>query len=296
MSHPLQQLVEDFPDIGRIAAVMRKLRRDLGPDAINLINEDGIRFRRLEDGTIEVMKAIRKFFDRHGRRRPTKGMPNSFTDADYDSYNIVRPTLEAEEQWAKVFMKFAPFNPGLSFSVSDWHDQIQAIRGWIEGDAQTANLRRSPAFPILIPPMPKKRGDDQYDYGTELETLLPLVGGEYQMAFPGRSFNNYRQGELAGQVMLVAESRQSELQKRRENGVVPALWFPQALQGFSVLADREQMQTLPHPGRLILGGAIEATMAMIGYTKELAFSSNTPLYDLAACQWRGRRGRRALRG
>lgn len=287
MQHPFEEAVETFPDLGRIAGLVRKLRRDLGPDAVSLVLEDSVRFRKVDSATIEVAKAVRKLFDRHGRRRPTKGMEFAVTDADYDSYNVRRPVLEQEEQWVAVFTKFATaFNCGMNILLADWHGRIQAIRTWLQADPQLANLLKGSCFPLLIPAMPELKGDEKYDYGTELESgFLPYVAEAYQAAFLGRPFTNYRQGELAGQVMLLPESRQGELLKRRSEGVVSALWFPQALQGYSVLADREQMATLPHPERIILGGAIEAAVAMMAFPNELAFSASTPLYDLAACQW-----------
>jgi len=64
-----------------------------------------------------------------------------------------------------------------------------------------------------------------------------------------------------------------------------AVWyFPRALQGFSINAEREAMKILI--GRsLALSGAISTSLAITGNVVEMVGSFNTPGYDCAAVSW-----------
>ena len=290
MTHPHQLVREAFPglfpetpplpqpDPGQLGAFLAKL--GLSQEDIRRILADEVKVE------IILREVVQPLFDRHGRRRPTQGMKYAVTDPDYYKINVRRPILESEEQWAAVFASFASaFNCGIT--LEDWHGRIEAIRTFVQSDPQIKNLLRGSCFPLLIPALPEIQEGEEYDYGTELESMLMLVKQAYgKTTFPARKFLIYLHRELEGKITLLPESRQAVLQARRAVGVVPALWFPQALQGYSVLADREQMESLPYPDRIILGGAIEAAVAMIGYARELVFSSETPIYDLAASQSR----------
>jgi len=64
--------------------------------------------------------------------------------------------------------------------------------------------------------------------------------------------------------------------------VAGIMFFP--LQGYSVLAQREQMASLP--SSLLLSGAVDMATAMAAYPDVLARDWNTPGYDCSAVSFR----------
>ena len=63
-----------------------------------------------------------------------------------------------------------------------------------------------------------------------------------------------------------------------------ALYFPDALRGFSIAADREQMAGLPDC--LYLAGGFEPLCGVIMWPRALLFSESCPVIDMAAVQLR----------
>jgi hypothetical protein len=124
------------------------------------------------------------------------------------------------------------------------------------------------------------------DYGQVLdEVLLDAVGCAYEAEFPGRKFYNQRRGKLAGEVTVVEGSHHETLLTALVKGPVVALYFPTALQGYSIQADLEQMATLPDG--VLLAGALEPAAALIMYPDVLAHDGRTPGLDCAALRREG---------
>jgi hypothetical protein len=120
------------------------------------------------------------------------------------------------------------------------------------------------------------------DLGSELELLLNGVANSYKKTFNDREFTNLRKGQLSGNVSVAKNSRQEKLVEKMKDGPVIGFYFPDALQGLSVEASREQMEQLPK--EFILSG-LDAIIAMIMYPDILARDYNTPGMDLSALQW-----------
>ena len=71
---------------------------------------------------------------------------------------------------------------------------------------------------------------------------------------------------------------------RLQAGEIIAIHFPNVLQGFSILAQREQMAGLP--GALALCGAIDTAESAVMHADTLFRDFHTPGLDCAAVQWR----------
>lgn len=161
---------------------------------------------------------------------------------------------------------------------AEFYDIARGLKEKLRGIVQVANLLNGACFPIVVPQI---RFDD---YGQAMdEVMIPAVERAYRRQFSGRVFDNHRKGDLAGQVTVVPESRHQVLLDRMQRGYVIGLYFPNPLQGFSVLAQREQMETFPEG--LLLAGGFDSAMATMMYSDVLVRDGKTPVYDLSALQW-----------
>ena len=168
------------------------------------------------------------------------------------------------------------YDQKISFEI--FMDRTNKVIDRVEKDAQLSNLLRGVHLRILVPPVEIK------DYGQALkEIFLPAIEKAYNKQFPNKEFINHRKNDLAGQVIVVPESRYDKLILATAQGAVPAVYFPAALQGFSVDACRKVISTLPED--IILSGGEDTAAAMVGYADILARDIKTLGINMAALQW-----------
>lgn len=226
---------------------------------------------------------IIKLFDKTGRRIPPRGLQNAVCDPD-KNFRLVQPGFKTMDDYAQRLLRFHQAFPG-SMSVAEFEGKTKELVSEIKGNKLLANLLNGIYLPIILPKIEAKN----FDYGTTLENMfLSAVQKAYEAQFPGRSFYNYRKGELAKQVSIVEGSRHEKLIEKIKQGIVYGIYFPNPLQGFSPFASREQISTLP--GSLILGGGFDASAAMVMYLDVLARDFKTPGYDLSALYWQSSDG------
>ncbi|MBI2607388.1 MAG: hypothetical protein HYW51_01020 [Candidatus Doudnabacteria bacterium] len=230
-----------------------------------------------EPGEFVLEEPVRPMFDSHGRRIPPQGMKAKAVDANRSFY-LDQPKLDFGSRLAR----FAEhFGCGTFMSADEFEGRFVEILRWLATDLLTANL---PINGVVLPlALPKMQIDDLGQF-TEVK-LLAAVKRAYEQQFPGRNFKNYRAGKLAKQVKVVADSHNRLLRKLAEGPVVLG-YSPNCLQGFSIPADREQMNTLPDD--LLLCGVIEPAAALTTYSDVLARDYQTPGLDCAAVQWQSR--------
>lgn len=145
----------------------------------------------------------------------------------------------------------------------------------VKADRQVKNLVRGPHFLFVIPKM-------QGDLGTLLDdTIVPAFDRSYRAQFPGRTFTNYRHGELSGQVTIIDDTRQERLPEAMAKNWVVGVYFP-CLRGFSMPADRAWIKAAPQ--FLILSG-LEVMVAATAYPEIIARDFKTSGLDMAALQW-----------
>lgn len=222
-------------------------------------------------------------FNRNGVRIRPRGLKADTTKPDRD-YRFNQPTLDYGQRLARLQTYLNSPKYLYNISAADFETRSEAIIANIREDATVSNLLKGTYLPFVIPQM------DVEDYGQVLdEVFLTGVNNSYAEQFGGeRPFNNYRKGSLAEQTTIVAGSRYERLVEAMKQGTVVGIYFPNCLQGYSVDADREQMESLPE--QFLLAGGFDAAAAMIAYPDVLARDGSTPLLDVAAMQWRSSDG------
>jgi len=215
-------------------------------------------------------------FDKNGRRI-SMNLQANICDPNKD-FNLSMVKLETIQDYSNVLSDFAKLLgvKNLGITAEEFKAETERLLSLISDNDQIANIKNGTYLPLVLPKL--KSGD----LGTALEQYLEIVGKSYKKAFRNRNFCNYREGELKGMVKTVDGSRQDQLIEKMKQGPVVVIFFPNSLQGFSVNASREQMETLPEG--FILSG-IEIIIAMIMYSEVLARDYQTPGLDLAGLSW-----------
>jgi len=222
---------------------------------------------------IKIKDSIALLFDKHGRRIP-KDLKNSVCDADKDFY-LAQPEIDYADRLVRFQKAFSD-----SISSAEFENQSKDLIKKIKSDFQIANLLNGVYLPIILPQIEAKN----FDYGRILEEVfLTAVGKVYKKQFPNRDFINYRKDDLQGKVSIIPESRHEQLINKMKEDVVVGIYFLNPLQGFSILAAREQISTLPED--LILSGGFDTSAAIAMYPDVLARDYHTPRYDLSALSW-----------
>ena len=226
------------------------------------------------------VREVKKFvLDKTGRLIPSKNLQAAVCASDKNFY-LVQPKLKNVADYADRLIRFQKaFKPGPIMSVAEFEGKSRELIAEIGENKDLANLLKGVYLPIVLPKL-----KNFSDYGQTLEQIfLPAVKLAYEKQFPGRKFVNHRENDLAKKVSIIPESRHNELVAKMEKGIVVALYFPNPLSGFSVLAAREQMAFLPKG--LMLAGGFDAMTAQTMYPDILARDFHTPGYDLSALSW-----------
>jgi len=243
---------------------------------VKILGEDVA--RRILRGEVSVIleEAIRMFFDKNGRRIP-KGLRANVCDANRDCY-LDQPRMETEDDYAKR-LSCLHNNLGIDTGINaeQFKQEVERQLALIRSNPQTANILNGVWLPVILPNL------EADDLGMVLEQYLEVAKRSYVRTFSNRKFNNYRKGELVGQVSTVNGSRYDKLIERMRRGPIIGIYFPNPLQGFSIEASREQMDVLPDD--LALSG-LDIIIAMVMYPDVLARDWHTPGLDLAALSWR----------
>ncbi|MBU0648624.1 hypothetical protein KJ969_00740 [Patescibacteria group bacterium] len=260
---PLKEL-QGF-DAGRVLALIKKLG---GRENVDAVLRDEL--------TVELKKAIKALFDRHGRRIPAKDFEFAFCDPDTD-YHLNQPELDLVERFKRFCDYFG--DPGIT--LQDFQVRTGELLDMVSRNKPIANLVNAVCLPIILGKLP-----EEFDYGELLEQkFIVAVEKAFLKQFPDRTFKNHRKGELAGEIKIVHESHERLITRLKElkQGSEVALYFPNPLQGFSVLASREQMKDLPK--EIHLCGGVDTCTGTAMYADVLARDWHTPGLDMAALSW-----------
>jgi hypothetical protein len=226
------------------------------------------------NGVAVVKSALVTLFDKRCRRIPPSELQSSIVDI-VRGFLLIQPKLNYGRL---ITLATERLQQGTIMSGAEFEARATAILKLVKADRQLANLLKGVHLPIVLPQM---RVDN---YGKALdEVFLTAVERAYTAAFPDRSFNNYLKGDLDGKVTIAANTRHEQLIAKMSAGAVVGIYFPTALQGFSIPADREQMASLPD--NIILSGGLDIAMVMAMYPEVLARDFNTLGLDMAALQW-----------
>lgn len=215
-----------------------------------------------------------KFFDKNGRRIPPRNLKNEVCDPQ-NSFRLIQPEIDYSVIITRLERSFIN---GKFLSAVEFQQQAEGLLAQLRHDDLLINLLKGIWLPICFPHLQIK------NYKQSLESVfLPAVEISYQKQFPNRRFENIKNSELADQVIVAKESRHEVLLNKMEHGsVVGLLFFP--FQGYSILAQRDQMASLPMS--LLLCGAVDLATAMAAYPDVLSRDWNTPGYDCSAVTYR----------
>jgi len=241
---------------------------------LNIIGEENARKLLVGEISVELRETMEKFFDKNDRRIP-KGLLDSVCDANKD-FRLSQPKMEIVADYEVYLRRLHECLGDTGITPEQLKRESEKLWAEIQENPQIANITNGVGLPVVLPKLTTS------DLGTALEQYLEAVGGSYSKTFSGRSFNNYRKGELSGNVSIVAGSKHDQLISRMKEGPVIGIHFPNPLQGFSINASREQMSTLPEG--FVLSG-MDTAIAMAMYPDILACDWKTPGLDLAALQW-----------
>ena len=185
----------------------------------------------------------------------------------------------------KLRLAQAAFNDkSLTFvSVEQFVERTNELVMRIAADETMKNVLNGVWYPFCIP---AGLGVTEENYGAKLDkVLLPAVARAYKKTFCERPFNNNLKGQLSGEVEIWKGSRHERVLEAASKEPVVGIYFPTALQGYSINADREQMESLNE--MFLLAGGLDTMAAMSMYAEELLRDNKTPCYDMAALAWRG---------
>ena len=241
------------------------------PNVVKLIH--GQLFVELKDVFIR--------FDKHGRLVPPLGLESKQCDPNW-AYHVRQPIIN----WAESLDRMKQYLYGklspLSIFASEYQDRGSKILDRIKQDEYLSKMLNGPYVVGVIPQLPS---EVLTNYGNIFENIFcPAVQKAHDDIFsPGRTFKNYRAGELDNQVTVVESTRHNLLLQKAVEGNVVFVQCLQPLQGYSINAQREVISLFPD--WIALGGAIDISCSLIQYTPELTRDIKTPVYDCSALQW-----------
>lgn len=161
--------------------------------------------------------------------------------------------------------------------ATDFEQRSKVLLGKLQLDERLAPILNGAHMPICLPQC------EIGDYGRLVdEMFLAGVKKAYETEFSDRHFHDGMSGKLRGQLAIADDSCQERLIKRMATEPVVGIVFPIALQGYSVLAAREQMASLPEG--FVLSGVLDACVAMAAYPDVLA-QNHAPTLVCAGTTW-----------
>ena len=244
---------------------------------INILGEDNALALLRGEKAVSFQDVKLLHFDSNGRCIP-RNLTNKVCDPNTD-FHLVQPKLDYGVRLARIG---ECLHAGLMISAAEFEDRCQKLLERLGKDELCGNIVKAVHLPICIPQT------QVTDYGEALNPFLLGVDCSYPQEFSGRTFNNYRKDDLAKKVKIVPGIRHDALVEKLAGGHAVGVYFPNPMQGFSVLAQREQIEVLPP--WFWLSGGFDAVTAMVAYPDVLARDWSTPGLDFSALQWQGARG------
>jgi len=221
------------------------------------------------------VKQPKKLFDKNGRMIPVKGMFSDVCIPDRRR-RLAQPKLDEADFAERILRLYGCLGIKPQITSKEMKNEVKRLLAIILMDSQIANIANGVCLPIVLPNF----RDPGNSLDEELDFYYQGVGASYKHAFGDREFLNLCKGYRAS----VIDEKQGRflLPKIREGrGPIVALYFPQALWGFSIRACRRHAEELPNG--LILPG-VGTIIAMIMYPDILA-DGQGPVITLSAIEW-----------
>ena len=242
---------------------------------INIIGEDRAKKLLVGNISVEFKEIIQPFFDKHGRRIP-KGLSSNVCDAD-KSFRLVQSKLKQTIHYADRIMRLHRcLGVDTGVTVEQFKVETERLLALIRDNSKIVNITNGVWLPVILP-----KFMDYDDFGMVLQKYLKGLENSYKEVFSDRKFNC--SNDFAGNVSIVNGIGQHKLIKRMNQGPVIGIYFPNALQGFSINASCEQILTLPI--EFILSG-IDIVIAGIMWPEYLLKNWHSIGLDLSALRVR----------
>jgi hypothetical protein len=227
---------------------------------------------KIGQGLAEDDKSL--LIDQTGREIPAHLELTSRVCNENPAYHPDQPEIgygEIRESFIDSFPKGTKF-----LSEAEFEDRAEKAKETILRDSSVANIFNRTHLPILFSQhVVSDMGDSLQDF------YLQAAKSAYLKQFPERQFINHLDGKLSGKVSVIPNMGHDKFIAAMAEGAGMAWYFPDPMKGFSVLAQREAMKALMSHG-FSLAGAIEPSLAMVGYSKYLARDRKTPKLDCSA--------------
>jgi len=238
-------------------------------------NTDGLTaLREVQTGKkrIRLLTAEEWFFNEHGWRLPF-GVDFSVQQMDLgdgERYPRYEQNVLGVMSGLRVFTADKQYRD-LGFPSEknplplDYDGQVKLHASLEEAIEKTESLRhvlRGTNGLFYVPPI----GDE--DYGELMDRYLGILKALYLKKECGHGACEINTGSLAGKVKIVPGTRHDKLVKTARSGLWQACFiFPEALAGYSVLAQRQQLKDLPE--EFSIAGGLDGVIALASYMGNL---------------------------
>ena len=205
-------------------------------------------------------------FDEHGRCDP-RGLKSDVCPPNR-AYYLARPFVNYRDRLSRL--KHA----GLQTEITpdEFEYWVENLQARLKQSIVISNLAKGILLPLVIPKAKEE------DLGLVMEDYVARASNALRNEFSHLEFLS--SAPLTGRLVIEKGGRQERLISRLAQKSEVALYYPLALQGFSVDAQREQAGRFP--SNLVLSGVRGTSIGIITYPDVLARDYHTPAYDCSA--------------
>ncbi len=242
-------------------------------------------------GTLEKSRNLKSIF---GRTRTHPGLPKPGIHFDQhgkmvascpfpgvcesnNCFYISQPKFHTLEDYRKRLANLRAGPCGETIDLECFKNETEHLLAHLYGTFKNSRINLCTYLPLVMPCI------DFPDLCSFVDVCMEYVNLNYRRTFSDREFNNRRRGDLSRLVGVVHGCKQEALIERMKKESFVVLYFPNALQGYSIEAAREQIRLLPEGFAL---SGIETIIAMMMYPDVLARDLMTPGLDLGAFYWK----------
>ena len=216
-------------------------------------------------------------FDQTGWRIPSPSH-RTYSNKKTDYYKLNEKINSIEEVF-KSSLKYFPSLKDIEFESFLSH--LDNLKELISKSDVYRNLLNSPFYPFIIP-----LNNNKVDIGEQLENyLLPLVEERFKDQFPEFHFKKTIQNNqpLSKKLSVSELSRYQKLIDLNQENIICGFYFPEALSGFDIPSQKQQMRELPAFNDVCLSGSLDICSALIGNPQMLVHKETySPMICLTA--------------
>lgn len=223
---------------------------------------------------LPALKGSGIHFDRHGKMIacfPFPGLCES-----NNCFYLSPPSFRTVEDYGRRLNSLRVCPYASDVTPTWFRDETERLTTHLYRAFEGSRIHLCTCLPVVMPRI------DFSDLGSFIEICMEYVNLSYRRTFKDRGFSNRKRGELTDHVGIVHGCKQDGIIERMRKEPFVVLYFPNALQGYSIEAGREQIRLCPE-GFALAG--LETIIAMMMYPDILARDLMTPGLDLGAFYW-----------